>query len=185
TLVRTHLLDWLHEGRRGHGAAARLEAQTRRTTNLIRLATIFSEELLADPDMRRALLDAVYTDATSLAVTLPRHPADVWLVGGPTALFRAARFFDGGEARGWVEGPTAILWRQLRELVHDAGGLRARNPARHALALAEYLEVLASLWTAMEEIPAWERKRVKAMAYCLARLLHPSAELAPGDGGTP
>jgi len=184
TLVRTHLLDWLHEGRRGHGAAARLEAQTRRTTNLIRLATIFSEELLADPDMRRALLDAVYTDATSLAVTLPRHPADVWLVVGANALFTAGRFFDGEEARGWVESATAILWRQLRELVHDDGGLRDRNPARHALALTEYLEVLASLWTAMEEIPAWERKRVKAMAYCLARLLHPSGELALGDGGT-
>lgn len=184
TLVRTHLLDWLHEGRRGHGAAARLEAQTRRTTNLIRLATIFSEELLADPDARRALLDAVYTDATSLAVTLPRHPADVWLVVGANALFTAGRFFDGEEARGWVDSAIAILWRQLRELVHDDGGLRDRNPARHALALAEYLEVLASLWTAMEEIPAWERKRVKAMAYCLARLLHPSGELALGDGGT-
>ena len=184
TLVRTHLLDWLHEGIRGHGAAARLEAQTRRTTNLIRLVTIFGDELVADPDTRRALLDAVHTDATSLAVTVPRHPADAWLVVGANALFTAGRFFDGEEARGWVESATSILWRQLHELVHDDGGLRDRNPARHALVLSEYLEVLASLWTAMEETPAWERKRVKAMAYCLARLLHPSGELALNDGGS-
>src|SRR5262249_15816032 len=152
TLVRTHLLDWLHEGRRGHGAAARLEAQTRRTTNLIRLATIFSEELLADPDMRRALLDAVYTHATSLALRVPPHGGGVWRVVGASALFGAGRFCGGGGAGGGVGSATAIWWRQPRELVHDDGGLRARNPARHALALAEYLEVLASLWTAMEEI---------------------------------
>src|SRR5262249_59026832 len=101
------------------------------------------------------------------AATLPRRPAEVGLVVGANALLGAGAFCEGEEARGWVESATAILWRQLRELVHDDGGLRDRNPARHALALAEYLEVLASLWTAMEEIPAWERKRVKAMAYCL------------------
>ena len=84
-------------------------------------------------DLRRALLEAVYADATSLAVTLPRHPADVWLVVGGRALHAAGRFFDGEEPRGWIETATAILWRQLRELVHDDGGLRDRSPARHAL----------------------------------------------------
>ena len=181
-LVATHLQDWLTRGRRGHGAAARLEAQTRRVTNLIQLATIFPDELQADPDLRRALLEAVYADATSLAVTLPRHPADVWLVVGGRALHAAGRFFDGEEPRSWVETATAILWRQLRELVHDDGGLRDRSPARHALVLAEYLELFASMWANVEEIPAWERKRVRVMTFCLARLLHPSGELALGDG---
>jgi hypothetical protein len=182
-LVSTHLQDWLTRGRRGHGAAARLEAQTRRVTNLMQLATIFADELQADPDLRRAVLEAVYTDAMSLSVTLPRHPADVWLVVGARALHTAGRFFDGDEARGWVESATTILWRQLRELVHDDGGLRDRSPARHALVLAEYLELFASLWANVEEIPAWERKRVRMMTFCLARLLHPSGELALGDGG--
>src|SRR5262245_35399793 len=183
SLVSSHLQDWLTRGRRGHGAAARLEAQTRRVTNLIQVATIFSEELQADPELRRAMLEAVYGDATSLAATLPRHPADVWLVVGARALLAAGRFFDGEEARGWVESGTAILWRQLRELVQDDGGLRDRGPARQALVLAEYLEALAYLWANVEEIPAWERKRVRLMTYCLARLLHPSGELALGDGG--
>lgn len=183
TLVAAHLQEWLTRGRRGHGAAARLEAQTRRVTNLIQLATIFAAELEADPELRRALLESIYTDATSLAVTLPRHPADVWLVVGARALFTAGRFFDGEEARGWIETATGILWRQLRDLVHDDGGLRDRSPARQALVLAEYLEVLACLWANVEEIPAWERKRVRVMTYCLARLLHPDGELALGDGG--
>ncbi len=182
-LVGAQLQEWLTRGRRGHGAAARLEAQTRRVTNLIQLATIFNAELEADPELRRALLESIYTDATSLAVTLPRHPADVWLVVGARALFAAGRFFDGEEARGWVETATTILWRQLRDLVHDDGGLRDRSPARQALVLTEYLEVLASLWANVEEIPAWERKRVRVMTYCLARLLHPTGELALGDGG--
>src|SRR5262249_14580755 len=99
-VVAKHLQEWLTRGRPGHGAAARLEAQTRRVTNLIQLATIFADELDADPELRRALLESVYTDATSLGVTLPRHPADVWLVVGARALFTAGRFFDGEEARG-------------------------------------------------------------------------------------
>ncbi|HKA29486.1 MAG TPA: heparinase II/III family protein [Candidatus Binatia bacterium] len=183
TLVATHLQDWLTRGRRGHGAAARLEAQTRRVTNLLQLATIFADELQADPDLRRALLEAVHTDAMSLSVTLPRHPADVWLVVGARALHAAGRFFDGDEPRSWVDSAITILWRQLRELVHDDGGLRDRSPARQALVLAEYLELFASLWANVEEIPAWERKRVRMMTFCLARLLHPSGELALGDGG--
>jgi hypothetical protein len=182
-LVADQLQEWFARGRRGHGAAARLEAQTRRVTNLIQIATIFTPELEADPELRRALLESVYTEATSLAVTLPRHPADVWLVVGARALFTAGRFFDGEEARGWVDLATTILWRQLRDLVHDDGGLRDRSPARQALVLTEYLEVLASLWANVEEIPAWERKRVRVMTYCLARLLHPDGELALGDGG--
>ncbi len=183
SLVAFHLQEWLTRGRRGHGAAARLEAQTRRVTNLIQLATIFADELDADRELRRALLESLYTDATSLAVTLPRHPADVWLVVGARALFTAGRFFDGEEARGWIDSATGILWRQLRDLVHDDGGLRDRSPARQALVLSEYLEVLAGLWANVEEIPAWERKRVRVMTYCLARLLHPEGELALGDGG--
>jgi Heparinase II/III-like protein len=183
TLVATHLQDWLTRGRRGHGAAARLEAQTRRVTNLLQLATIFADELQADPDLRRALLEAVHTDVMSLSVTLPRHPADVWLVVGARALHAAGRFFDGDEPRSWVDSAITILWRQLRELVHDDGGLRDRSPARQALVLAEYLELFASLWANVEEIPAWERKRVRMMTFCLARLLHPSGELALGDGG--
>ncbi len=182
TLVATHLQDWLTRGRRGHGAAARLEAQTRRVTNLLQLATIFADELAADPDLRRALLESIYGDAASLAVTLPRHPADVWLVIGARALSAAARFFEGEDPRAWNDAATAILWRQLRELVHDDGGLRDRGPVRQALVLSEYLEFLASLWANVEEIPAWERKRVRMMAYCLARLLHPDGELALGDG---
>ena len=39
------------------------------------------------------------------------------------------------------------------------------------------------MWANVEEIPAWERKRVRVMTFCLARLLHPSGELALGDGG--
>src|SRR4030095_7179515 len=130
--------------------------------------------------------------ATSRALPLPRHPADVWLVVGARALFTAGRFFDGEEARSWIDTATTILWRQLRDLVHDDGGLRDRSPPRQALvphrdletlARTEYREMLASLWANVEEIPAWERKRVRVMTYCLARLLHPAGELALRDGG--
>src|SRR5262249_12790767 len=100
------------------------------------------------------------------------------------ALFMAGRFFDGGGGRGWGGTAAPILWRRLPRLGDDDRGLRDRNPARHAPALSPYPGGLASLWAPLEETPARERKRVKAMAYCLARLLHPSGELALSDGGS-
>ena len=124
-LVATHLQDWLTRGRRGHGAAARLEAQTRRVTNLIQLATIFPDELQADPDLRRAP-GKRSTPSDVLAVTLPRHPADVNGRGRARAARRGT--LDGEAAK--LDGPPAILWRQLRELVHDDGG---RDRARRGM----------------------------------------------------
>ena len=167
-------------GRRGHGAAARLEAQTRRVTNLIQLATIFAEELQADPELRRALLERSTRDATSLAVTLPRHPADVWLVVGARALFTAGRFFDGEEARGWVDSAIAILWRQLRELVHDDGGLRDRSPARHALVARGVPRGPGLALGRRRGDPGVGAQAGRGMAYCLARLLHPERRARAG-----
>ena len=90
----------------------------------------------------------------------------------------AGRFFDGMEARSWLDAGAATLWGQLREQVHEDGGHRERNLVIHSAVLADYLEIFATLLAAHDEIPVWARKRVKGMADFLARMVHPDGEIA-------
>src|SRR5204863_9629266 len=105
-----------------------------------------------------------YTQAQALAAGLAGRPLDRWTIHAGRALFMAGRFFDGMEARAWLEQGATILWGQLREQVHEDGGHRDRNPAVHAIVLADYLEVLSILQAANDDVPIWARKRVKGMA---------------------
>jgi hypothetical protein len=170
----TGLLNaWLTSGRPGNNVAA----QARRIVSLIHLHACFAAELRADPHARRALLDTLYGDAVGLAVAAPRQPSEPSLVAVGRALFMAGRFFDGMEAREWLDAGTALLWAQLREQVHEDGGHRDRCPAWHAFALTEYLEVLAILRASNDDVPMWGRKRIKGMADFLARVMHPDGTL--------
>src|SRR5205823_1151849 len=164
-------------GRQHLGVAWEVPALARRIPNLIYLQVFFARELRDDPGARRALRESLYLQAAALAATVGEQPADHWLVAAGRALFLAGRFFDGLEARSWLDAGTALLWGQLREQVNEDGGHRARNPVAHALMLADYLEVLAFLRAANDDAPPWARKSVKSMADFLARLLHPDGEL--------
>ena len=169
--------DWITGAPQFTGVPWELPALARRIPNLISVDLFFARELRDDPSGRRALRDSVYTQAAALAAVVGEQPADHWLVAAARALFMAGRFFDGLEARSWLDTGTALLWSQLREQVHEDGGHRGRNPVAHALVLADYLEVLAFLRAANDDAPPWARKIVKSMADFLARLLHPDGEL--------
>jgi uncharacterized heparinase superfamily protein len=172
---------WLTNGRSANAATV---AQARRIVSLIYLHACFTPELRADPRIRRTLLDALYAEVVALAVAAPRQTSEASLVATARALFMAGRFFDGMEAREWLDAGTTLLWAQLREQVNEDGGHRDRCPAMHAFVLTEYLEVLAILRASNDDVPMWGRKRIKGMADFLARLLHPDGTL-PLLVGTP
>ena len=169
--------EWLTGAPPHSGVAWEVPALSRRIPNLIYLQTFFARELRDDPGARRTLRESLYTQAAALAATAGDQPADHWLVAAGRALFMAGRFFDGMEARGWLDAGTALLWSQLREQIHEDGGHRGRNPVAHALVLADYLEILAFLRASNDDAPPWACKSVKSMADFLARLLHPDGEL--------
>ncbi len=173
--------DWLLRGR-SHRASGTLPAQARRIVSLIHATVFFGAELRADVATRRSLLEVLYAEAVALAIAVTRQPSEPALVVAGRALFMAGRYFDGLEARGWLDAGTAVLWGQLREQVHEDGGHTSRSLAQHALVLGEYLEVLAILRASNDDVPAWGRKRVKGMADFLARTLHPDGTPALGDG---
>ena len=176
--VATNLVrEWMGAVEPGHGVGWRLPALARRIPNLLYVHALFGAELRVAPPQRRALLESLYAQASALAAALPAQPPDEHLIHAGRALFMAGRFFDGMEARGWLEAGAAVLWTQLREQVHEDGGHRARNPVVQGLVLADYLEIFAVLLGANDDVPVWARKRVKAMADFLARLLHPDDEI--------
>lgn len=153
-----------------------------RISNLVAFHLCFGAELRNDVRARRLLLDSIYRQTTSVPHALQRPTPDPWLVALGRALFVAGRFFDGLEARGWVEQGAALMWTQLREQVNDDGGHRSRNLVWHAVVLAEYLAVLAVLRAGNDDLPPWARKRVKGMADFLARVVHPDGALPAFDG---
>lgn len=173
--------DWRRRVPAGHAIAWSLPPLARRVRNLLLLQALFAPELRRDTAMRRDLLADLYEQAGALASTVPVHPPDPWTIAAANALFLAGRFFDGMEARGWIELGTATLWAQLREQVREDGGHESRSPVWQAFVLAEYLTTLGVLRADNDDVPMWGRKRVKGMADCLARLAHPDGTLTAFD----
>ncbi|HJQ83581.1 MAG TPA: alginate lyase family protein [Candidatus Binatia bacterium] len=169
--------EWIGAATPGQGVAWGFSALARRIPNLLYLHAFFGAELRADPAHRRAMLESLYLQTEALAAAVPTHPPDDDMIHAGRALFMAGRFFDGMEARAWLESGASILWTQLREQVNEDGGHCARNPVVHALVLADYLEIFALLLAANDDVPLWARKRVKGMADFLARVLHPDGEV--------
>ena len=169
--------DWTRRVPVGHPLAWSVPALARRVRNLLVVQALFAPELRKDAETRRSVLGQLFDQAGALATALPDHEPDAWLVAAGNALFLAGRFFDGMEARGWVELGTATLWAQLREQVREDGGHSSRSPVWQGFVLGEYLVALAALRADNDDVPMWGRKRVKGMADCLARLAHPDGTL--------
>ncbi len=167
--------EWIRGARPGRGVAWAGAALSRRIPNLIHAYAFFAPELRQDAETRRTLLESLYLQANALA-SVATDPPQGWSIAAGRALFLAGRFFDGLEARPWLEHGAALLWRELRDQFHEDGGHFDRHLGRQVEALRDYLEVLALLRASNDDVPTWARKRVKAMADCLARVLH------PGDG---
>ena len=173
--------DWTRRVPAGHPLAWSVPALARRVRNLLVVQALFAPELRKDAETRRTLLGQLFDQAGALAVALPEYAPDAWLIAAGNALFLAGRFFDGMEARGWVELGTTTLWAQLREQVREDGGHTSRSPVWQGFVLGEYLVALAALRADNDDVPMWGRKRVKGMADCLARLAHPDGTLPAFD----
>jgi uncharacterized heparinase superfamily protein len=167
--------EWMTNAPR-NGLAWGGAALARRIPNLIYGYVLFAAEMRDDAERRRVFIESVYQQATTLATALAAGGVERDRILAGRALFLAGRFFDGIEARGWLETGTNLLWAQLRDQVHEDGGHHGRNTSAHGEVLASYLEVLSILRAANDDVPIWARKRIKGMADYLARLMHPDQE---------
>src|SRR5262249_55709588 len=100
--------EWV-EGAPERGLPWEVPALARRIPNLIYAQVLFANELRTDLATRRLLIESLDAQAAALADVVQDHPSDVALIDAGRALFMMGRFFDGMEARGWLEVGAAIL----------------------------------------------------------------------------
>src|SRR5690606_8661793 len=79
------------------------------------------------------------------------------------ALVVGGLYFRGDTARRWLERGLRLLWRELFEQVLPDGGHFERSPMYHAIALADFLEVLSLLEAVAVPVSAEVRSRVAGM----------------------
>lgn len=183
-LAKGLVRDWMRQVPAGHPVAWTVPPLARRLRNHLLMSALFATELRGDVETRRELLVSLYDQAGALVAATAKHAPGPWLVAAGQALLLAGRFFDGMEARSWIEAATVLLWGRLRDQGRDDGAQESRSPGWQAFVLAEYLGVLAILRADNDDIPVWGRKHVKGMTDALARIVQPGG-LLPEFGPTP
>jgi len=93
------------------------------------------------------------------------------------ALTIGGLYFQGPEADRWFNRGSRLLWRELFEQVLEDGGHFERSPMYHAIALADFLEVIGLLDAVACPVPAEARARVHRMVDAFGILSRPDGTL--------
>ena len=101
------------------------------------------------------------------------------------ALVFAGLFFEGEEARKWLDRGLAILARELPAQILPDNGHFERSPMVHALAVEDMLDLINLTATYANAVPTEHRPFVASwpgiaagMRRCLALLCHPDGDIA-------
>jgi len=177
TVFRGIVRDWMRGNRPGRGEGWRPYALSRRVVNWIYAAQLCAPALTVDEPFAVRMRASLFRQVKFLERNIERYRADSHLIANSRALFIAGYYFEGEEGARWRLLGQDLLWAELRNQFGGDGGHCERSPMRHAAVLADYLEVLAILRTAGEEVPPWVAKKVRGMAGFLQRLLLPDGAL--------
>lgn len=115
---------------------------------------------------------------------LETHLLGNHLFANAKALVFAGLYFDGTEARGWLDTGCAIVEREIEEQILPDGGHFERSPMYHALALEDVLDlldVIAALGASMPRLASLAdrlRAKVPSMQRWLRTMTHPDGTLA-------
>jgi uncharacterized heparinase superfamily protein len=120
-----------------------------------------------------------------LSKRLEIHLLGNHLFANAKALVFAGMFFDGEEARRWLEKGLTILEREVPQQILTDGGQFELSPMYHALALEDMLDLCNLANLCLEALPAkWQgaprlwRSMVEPMQRWLATMCHPDGEIA-------
>jgi uncharacterized heparinase superfamily protein len=100
------------------------------------------------------------------------------LFANAKALVFAGMFFDGAEARLWLDKGLAIVARELEEQILGDGGHFERSPMYHAIFLEDLLDLVNLSLAYGHEVPASWIGRIDRMRHWLAAMVHPDGEIA-------
>lgn len=174
---RTLVARWLAANPPAHGTAWAPYPVSLRIVNWIKWFE-------AGEPVRPEWLASLAVQARWLARRLEWHLLGNHLFVNAKALVYAGVFFDGPEARQWLETGLRILERELPEQILPDGGQFERSPMYHALALEDVLDLVnvigarASSSSPARPLLASLRRQAAAMLFWLRCLRHPGGALA-------
>lgn len=174
---RTLVARWLAANPPAHGTAWAPYPVSLRIVNWIKW---FEAGEPVRPEWQASLA----VQARWLARRLEWHLLGNHLFVNAKALVFAGLFFDGLEARQWLETGLRILERELPEQILPDGGQFERAPMYHALALEDVLDLVNLIGArASSSSPATPllpslRRHAAAMLFWLRCLRHPDGALA-------
>lgn len=131
-------------------------------------------------DQNRPLYNSLFVQSRFLFKHLEYHLLGNHLFKNAVALIFAGVFFEGKEAKNWLDKGRQILLAQIREQVLADGGHFERSPMYHELILEDILDCL-NLNKAVSCFPENEAQFISDKASCmlnfLSDILHPDGEI--------
>jgi uncharacterized heparinase superfamily protein len=168
-------LGWIAVNPAGRGDGWEPYAVSLRIVNWVYALLLFGDGL--DGEVRRRIEGGVAEQAEFLSRRLERHILGNHLQKNLKALVVAGVFFSGSSAARWLRAGERMLWHELFEQVLPDGAHYERSPMYHAIALADFLEVLSLLGPALRPVGEDVRRRVRAMADAFGVLSRPDGTL--------
>jgi len=119
-----------------------------------------------------------------LSKRLEWHLLGNHLFSNAKALIFGGCYFDGDEAKSWLQKGMGILERELPEQILGDGGHFERSPMYHALALEDLLDLINLAKTFPDAFTHWEEtvlswcETIKRMGAWLMTMTHPDGEIS-------
>lgn len=167
TLIRR----WITENAPGSGTGWEPYPTSLRIVNWIKWA-------LAGNVLPPEALQSLAVQVRWLTQRLEYHLLGNHLFANAKALVFAGCFFDGAEAKGWLELGLGILRKEVPEQILADGGHFERSTMYHALVLEDMLDLVNVMRAAGLAPPEMWDDRIAAMRDWLAGLSHPDGEIA-------
>lgn len=190
TSFQALVVDWIER------CAPRMVGWQPYPTSLRIVNWVYSLLLLGDSlpaDVRRRIDHSVARQVAWLDRRLEHHLSANHLQANYKALTVAGLYFEGRSARRWRQRGLAGTWRAVTTQVLSDGVHYERSPMYHAIALADFLEIVSLADAVGEPVPEKVRKRVGRMVHAFGALSRPDGSLhlfndaangiAPGRSG--
>jgi hypothetical protein len=163
--------SWMDNARPGRNVAWHPYTTSLRSVNWIYSILLLGEHL--DPGVRARMVESLGIQLDVLSRRLERHLLANHLQRNLKALIVGGMVMPR-TGRAWLELGLREIWSQLYEQVGPDGVHFERSPSYHAVALADFLELVVLLGDA---VPADARARVADMVDAYGALSRPDGSL--------
>ncbi|MCO5119200.1 MAG: heparinase II/III family protein [Burkholderiaceae bacterium] len=173
---------WIADNPLGKGTGWEPYPTSLRIVNWIKWALADDSSNEGGVRLSPAALDSLAVQARWLRQRLEIHLLGNHLWANAKALVFAGAFFDGPEAKGWLEKGLALMDREVREQILRDGGHFERSPMYHAILLEDLLDLIQLDDRYPGVLPsglvaAWRETAVRMLAW-LRVMTHPDGGIA-------